>query len=272
MAKQMPPNDLVRPPTDSGESANTPTTPLPPASHSRLSAAVPFQPTVRPPICLLMVFDDGKTDGELIRIRGNRFVIGRTEGDFLIPHDEQISSKHLEIGRQLVAGRHRWVVSDLHSTNGLFLRVSRTVLNDRAEFLVGKGRYRFEFAAVSSSETVDHAEWTPAPTGTQGFGAVAPASALPALVEIVAGGIVSRTLLTKSECWIGSHSDCTICRLEDPFTEPTHIRLYRDSRGIWNAQNNRTLNGLWLKVPQIIVEESCLCQIGEQRLRFKVGG
>jgi hypothetical protein len=31
--------------------------------------AVPFRPTVRPPVAVLTVFDDGKTDGEMIRIR-----------------------------------------------------------------------------------------------------------------------------------------------------------------------------------------------------------
>ena len=59
---------------------------------------------------------------------------------------------------------------------------------------------------------------------------------------------------------------------EDPFTEPKHIHLFRDGNGVWNAQNNKSLNGLWLKVPQVTVDDSCLCQIGEQRLRLKVGG
>jgi hypothetical protein len=42
-------------------------------------SATTFRPTVRPPVAMLMVFDDGKTDGELIRIRDHRFIIGRSD-------------------------------------------------------------------------------------------------------------------------------------------------------------------------------------------------
>ena len=99
---------------------------------------------MRPPVAVLTIFDDGKTDGELIRIRDHRFIIGRTEGDLCIPLDGRISSRHLEITHQIVGGLHRWVVTDLQSTHGMFVRVSRTALADKAEFLVGNGRYRFD--------------------------------------------------------------------------------------------------------------------------------
>jgi pSer/pThr/pTyr-binding forkhead associated (FHA) protein len=97
-------------------------------ASSKAPEVTPFRPTLRPPICILTILDDGKSEGEVVRIRSNRFIIGRTEGDLLLPHDEQISSRHIEITRQLVGGQQRWVVTDLQSTNGLFLRVSRTVL------------------------------------------------------------------------------------------------------------------------------------------------
>src|SRR5438105_9792675 len=62
-----------------------------PAATKPPDAAL-FRPTLRPPICTLTILDDGKSEGEIVRVRGNRFVIGRTEGDFLLPHDEQVSS------------------------------------------------------------------------------------------------------------------------------------------------------------------------------------
>jgi hypothetical protein len=235
------------------------------------ATASPYRPTLRPPICILTVLDDGKTEGEVIRIRGNRFVIGRSEGDLLIPHDEQISSKHIEITRQVIGGAHRWVVTDLQSTNGLFLRVSRSVLTDKSEFLVGKGRFRFEPANASSSDTADYSSLTPDPRGTVRFNDVAQTSLHPALVELVAGGIGNRILMTKAEYWIRADASCAICRAQDPFTEPKHVRLFRDAKEVWTAQNNKSLNGLWIKVPQLNVEDGCLLQIGEQRLRLKVG-
>src|SRR5687767_9878591 len=54
------------------------------------------RPTGRPPVALLVLLDDGERSGEEIRIRGERFVLGRTEGDVTIPHDSLISGKHVE--------------------------------------------------------------------------------------------------------------------------------------------------------------------------------
>jgi DNA-directed RNA polymerase specialized sigma24 family protein len=54
--------------------------------------------------------------------------------------------------------------------------------------------------------------------------------------------------------------------------KPQHVRLYRDANGAWHAQNNKSPNGLWYRVPQIMVNDACLFQIGEQRLRLRAGG
>src|SRR5262249_25495884 len=129
-------------PADRAPSAQPP--PIVQTAPAPFQAVRPFRPTFRPPIAILTVFDDGKNEGELIRIRDQKFVIGRTEGDLRIPIDGRMSSRHVEITLQNVAGTYRWVVTDLQSTHRMFVRVSRTVLNDRAEFLVGNGRYRFE--------------------------------------------------------------------------------------------------------------------------------
>src|SRR5262245_8973242 len=53
-----------------------------------LDDAVPAErPRDRPPMALLCILDDGKADGEWVRLRGDRCLIGRTEGDVRIPHD-----------------------------------------------------------------------------------------------------------------------------------------------------------------------------------------
>src|SRR5271170_3053914 len=67
--------------------------PAPVPAQSAARPAVPFRPTVRPPVAVLTVFDDGKTDGEMIRIRDHRFIIGRAEGDLCIPLDGRMSAK-----------------------------------------------------------------------------------------------------------------------------------------------------------------------------------
>src|SRR5271165_6711266 len=230
-----------------------------------------FRPTVRPPVAVLTVCDDGKLDGEVIRIRDQRFVIGRSEGDLKIPIDGRISSRHVEITLQTVGGLHRWVVTDLQSTHGMFVRVSRTVLADKAEFLVGNGRYRFDEPQADADDTLDQ----PANAGnfsqTQGLSEGPGLFRPPALTELIGKEIGNRILLVKNEYWIGSDPSCPICRPDDPFCEPRHVRLYRGgSRGGWHAEHHKTLNGLWLRMPQITVESTAQFQIGEQRFQLRV--
>jgi hypothetical protein len=233
--------------------------------------SIPYRPTARPPVAMLTMCDDGKDDGAVIRILSHRFVIGRTEGDLRIEIDRRISGRHVEITLQTVAGRHhRWVLTDLESTNGLFVRVSCTRLADQSELLVGKGRYRFDAprnleGASTKVFTKEHRRgethpWHDDTTTTQP----------PALTELVGNEIGNRVVLLKPEYWIGSDAACPICRPHDPFCEPRHARVYRNARGVWQAENNKTQNGLWMRMSQVAVDSVVHFQIGEQRFRLRV--
>jgi pSer/pThr/pTyr-binding forkhead associated (FHA) protein len=243
-----------------------------PKPSSPAAGANLFRPTLRAPVALLTVLDDGKNDGEVLRLRTDRFVIGRAEGDFLIPHDSLISARHLEINRHRTGEQYRWVITDLKSTNGLFVRCSRIALVDQAEFLVGKGRYRFEPPGGGLPNTLDDPGAEVQRGSTNALGTDVAALLHPALIELLGEKMLSRLPLAKPEYWIGSHPACSICRVGDPFVEPQHVRLRREANGAWHAQNNKSPNGLWLRVPQVTVADSCAFQIGEQRFRLKVGG
>lgn len=58
--------------------------------------------------------------------------------------DEQISKRHVALTRQLVSGEFRWVVTELQSRNGMFVRVNKAPLSNQAEVLIGSGRYRLD--------------------------------------------------------------------------------------------------------------------------------
>jgi hypothetical protein len=90
-----------------GQRQNVPVEPKPSPGAGR--PASPYRPTVRPPVPILTVFDDGKIDDEVIRLRGPKFTIGRTERDLRFPMDGRMSSRHVEITHQVVGGLHRWV-------------------------------------------------------------------------------------------------------------------------------------------------------------------
>jgi pSer/pThr/pTyr-binding forkhead associated (FHA) protein len=238
-------------------------TALEPAA-SRL--AMPFRPTTRPPVALLTVCDDGKTDSEVIRIRNPRFVIGRTEGDLCIPIDGRISSRHVEISLQAIGGTPRWVVTDLQSTHGLYVRVSRVLLADEAEFLVGGGRYEFDARQHAPGISADE----PGFSRTHGWPDAATTGRPPTLTELLGAEIGNRVLLTNPEYWIGSDPTCAFHRPHDPFCEPRHVRLYRKPSGAWHAENNKSPNGLWVRMSQITVDAMVQFQIGEQRFRLRV--
>lgn len=270
-AAAAPPAPAPQPPAVAGPlglaAATAPSAELP----SMPRAAAPYRPTFRPPVALLTVCDDGKKDGEVFRLRTDRFVIGRTEGDLLLPHDGLVSGRHVEITRQRTGDGWRWLVSDLRTTNGLFVRVSRADLVDGAEFLVGRGRYRFE-APAALGAAIAAGPIGPGSDVTRPWGAEAPGLCTPVLAELLAGMEAARFPLVAEAYWIGSDPACAVCRANDPFAEPRHVRLARAGKGDWEARNNNAANGLWLRVAEICVNGVCLFQAGEQRFSLTVGG
>lgn len=229
-----------------------------------------FRPTHRPPVPLLVVCDDGKKTGEVIRIRGTRFVIGRTEGDLQLASDEMVSARHAEIACQQIGGGYRWVVADLQSRNGLYVRVHRTDLANGTEFLVGLGRYRFDIPSQHfGGETTDLIPGLVDGSGTRGQDSET--ELRPLLTELTTDGSGVRIPLLAAEAWIGRDPACVVCRPNDPFVAPRHVCLaWNQKKQVWGAWNNKTENGLWIRVPQIVVNRQCSFQVGEQRFQLSV--
>ena len=227
-----------------------------------------FKPSLRPPVALLIVFDNGADDGETVRVRGERFVIGRSEGDLLLPHDGQVSGRHAELVRHHNDdGSWDWVLTDLGSTNGTFVRAGSAVLKDGQELLIGRTRYRFDAGMTAPTPDGD-APALPRTTVTWDSDAGPP---LPSLVELLPSGVGARLPLLESEYWAGAdRTACAIVPTDDPFVSPRHARLTRDAKGRWHIANNKSVNGVWLRVEQMELASSCQFQIGEQRFSFKV--
>ncbi len=231
-----------------------------------------FRPTVRPPIAILTVMDDGSSAGEHVRIRDGEFIIGRSEGDLKLPFDELLSSRHVAITQQVVSGAWRWVVTDLQSRNGVFFRVSRAPVVPNAEFLVGRGCYRLHIIQHAGPDT---AVWDGAKRGSPATKAIlADAQAgTEMLIEVVRGGDGSRTTLVNTAYSIGAGRSCDIVRTNDPFTAETHARLVRNENGTWMIENLSARNGVWLRLPQVGIVRGGTCefQAGEQRFRLAFG-
>jgi pSer/pThr/pTyr-binding forkhead associated (FHA) protein len=240
-------------------------------------AAVPVEvegqaerPVIRPPLALLCVLDDGRADGEWVRLRADVTVIGRTEGDVRIPHDAAISGQHAQLVRQRCPQGYRWALVDLRSTNGTFVRIGSTILRNENEWIIGSGRYRFE-AGAPPAPAVD-APGAPPQTTQAWSGAVPVRSLVPSLVEMSPAGPVNRVALTLPEYWIGRDAKtCAIARPDDVLVNARHARLYRDPKGQWHIENNKSLNGLWLRIMEPMpLGTACQFRVGEQRFIFRV--
>lgn len=227
-----------------------------------------FRPALRSPTPILTICDDGLEAGEAVRIRKKEFVIGRTEGDLTIPHDGQMSSRHAAVKQTMVKDAVRWALVDLGSKNGTFVRVSHAVLEDGMELVVGCTRLRFENkSAVQAAKAKPAAAeqttqlWQPPPSGNNA----------PAIVEVTSDGTARRLLLNRQEVWLGKDAaHCQMVLSADPFVSARHARIRCDDGGRWVIENNKSVNGVWLKVDQIVFKDSCRFMLGEQTFLIQV--
>jgi pSer/pThr/pTyr-binding forkhead associated (FHA) protein len=232
----------------------------PPLAPDAEETAPAFRPRQRPPMALLMIFDDGRHSGQEVRIRGDVTTIGRTQGDLVIPHDERMSGRHAEIRRINEDGNWKWLLADLGSTNGTFVRVHKCSIRSGQELMIGHRRFRFEDVSNGpAAEPSDHkrtATWA-APVVTA------------ALVELTSQNDGHRYPVSGADQWIGRSADCAV-PLDDPMIADHHARLTRDERG-WRLESHEARDGIWLRIDKPVpVDRSCAFQLGEQRFLLKV--
>jgi pSer/pThr/pTyr-binding forkhead associated (FHA) protein len=227
-----------------------------------------FRPTQRPATPLLLVLDDGSEEGELIRIRGDAFAIGRSEGDLIVAHDSQISGRHAELRATVSKDKRRWHLADLSSTNGTYVRVSHAALEHGQEFIVGRTRFRFEQPQADDAKKVPPG---PAAGATRPWQSGPQNPLTPALVEVVATGSGRRTLIAEKELWIGKDPGyCQAVLTDDPFASARHARIHRDDAGRWVVENNKSLNGVWLRIKRLAIHDSCRFLLGEQQFLVRI--
>lgn len=227
----------------------------------------PYRPMNRPNMGLLCVLDDGDDSGELLRIRQSSFVIGRVDGNLVIPHDVGISGRHAELSRRVENGVSTWHLRDLQSTNGTFVRASSVVLYHDQEILICNHQFRMEYADVGPTTTEQ-------PNATRKWDALSrdsiSKSAQAFLVEISQGHPIRRHALTAQEYWIGRDPQQCAIVVDDPMIDPRHARLSRDAKNRWVIANNRSLNGVWARIQDVALGRGGYFQCGEQRFFFNV--
>lgn len=239
-----------------------------PTAVEALGEAAAFRPAHRPPMALLCLLDDGREDGEWFRLRRDRTLIGRSEGDVLVPHDGLLSSKHAEVVRILDQGQYRWFLHDLMSTNGTFVRVHSAVMRQGTEIMVGGNRFRFDSAEPGPSLLALPGDSSPR---NKPWDTATPIEVVSSLVQLLPQGEGQRFFLKGLENTLGSdprHS--TLPVPNDPLLARRHAKIVRDGKGRWRIEDGASVNGTWLRVTRHPLEAACQIQVGEQRLLFKV--
>lgn len=234
---------------------------------------VAFRPVLRPPMALLCLLDDGREEGQWVRLRQDVTVIGRTEGDIIVPHDNSMSGRHAAIQREAVKGRYRWVLTDLQSTNGTFVRAASTILKHGQQILLGGRRYRFDAAQAGAAALAAAAAAEPEqPAGTRCWQSVKSSDLLPSLVELTSQGADGqRLLLNQEENWIGRDlAQCSVTLVNDLLVSPRHARLYRDAKGLWHLENAGSRNGTWIRIDRLVLDSVGQFQLGEQRFLLRI--
>lgn len=225
-----------------------------------------YSPRRRPPTARLDVLDDGSTtSGQIIRIRKDEFTIGRKDGDLVIEHDLDMSARHAVVKRLTEKGQQRWVLQDLGSTNGTFIRVARAPLADGSEVLLGEDRYKIEIDH-SPSTTEDVSAQNGA---TRMYQVVAKPSVAVLTLRLKSIGDTSRQYAIDGRgATIGADQHKCEIAIADDFLSVVHARIaYSGDK--WLIEDLGSLNGVWLSIRQVCLEKSAEFQLGEQRFRFQ---
>lgn len=245
----------------------TPSTVAQPQAGNDASRVLAFRPTHRQPLALLTILDDGSRDeGESIRIRDAKYAIGREEGHLTLPFDPDISREHAELRCQHQKGRFRWYLIDKKSTNGTFVRAFRASLSKESELIIGGRRYLFRLPEPGQEATETKALQTqayraPSRTILEQF--------VPRLTEAGVAEQAARSFaIGGKETHLGSDSACQIVIQEDPFVSPRHARFYQDESGRWMIEDQRSVNGIWIRIKRFAIDKQTEFQLGQQRFRF----
>jgi len=220
-------------------------------------------------MAVLKIVDDGGQSAEEVRLRKSSFVIGRTEGDLVLGNDPLLSGRHAELERVCQAGRWSWLLRDLNSTNGSFVLVKGMILRENMEILISRNRFRFVAAGPSEEETED-AEPASAPANLRQTvkwqaPAVSPAPDRPFLVELLHTG-EGRKFPLREDCqFIGRDPQrCRIFLPEDESLDLCHAKISCDAQHRWRVEDCNSVNGVWLRVPEIALAAHSSFLLGEQ--------
>lgn len=248
-----------------GDGSDDDTGPITSGPFSQSTSEHEFRPTLRPPVPVLTVLDDGSQEvGEDYRMRGETLSIGRTSGTIVIPNDVSISGTHAEIRRMPWKGGWQWHLHDAGSVNGTFVRCVRAILHDNAILILGARRFRLRNPLVPTSVDLEAGQ-TRIHDGRD-----IPSMVWPTLAEASGKPGALEFPIRLDEVSIGRAGSGADIELDDPLLASNHATLRRQRDGTWQIASEQTKNGIWVSVSAVALSSHCFFRCGEQRFRFVI--
>lgn len=222
----------------------------------------PFRPMLRPRIPVVSCLDDGGVaTGQDFRLRDEKFLIGRTEGDVTISCDKTMSARHAVIQRVNHRGHYEWQLEDLGTANGTFVRVASSLFFDDTIVIVGGRRFRMESPVVSLQASDDD--------GTRYVDAQACHSGIwPKLVETGKDDKALSFEIRKPRVTVGALGGGCDISIDDPYLAKHHATISHHASGRLKISAEKSVNGVWANVRTIQLTRYCFFRCGEQVFRF----
>jgi len=224
----------------------------------------PVRPMLRPGVPVLTALDDGMlSEGEDFRLRHDTFTIGRSEGDFVIPTDRTLSGRHAEIQRVETRGQFSWMLVDLDTANGTFVRVNSANFFADTIVILGARRFRLVQPFADLRKSGDDSTTLLDKRHT-------PADLWPTLTETGTSATALKFPIHHHEATIGRlGGGCTIS-VDDPHLAKHHATITRSTSGVWKIRPGKTSNGVWVNIRTIALTPHCHFRCGEQYFRFVI--
>ncbi len=166
----------------------------------------------------LVVIEADGSEGMTFTLHDRPVDVGRSEGDILVKEDPYVSPRHA----RLVPDAGRWIVRDLASTNGVYLRLKKPYALQDADLLL-LGQEVLQFQLVSEPEKgLGHASQH----GTLLFGSPITSRSARLCQRTVEGIIRDVYYLHRDETIIGRETG-DIVFTADPFLSRRHAMIRR---------------------------------------------
>ena len=232
-----------------------------------LEESVAFAPRRRPWYPQLSILDDHSTEaGEIVRLRKDSFTLGRAACDLSFPAEGLMSGTHARISLQEIAANHwEWVLEDMSSRNGVFLRQVEFPLLPGNEFLLGGTK-----VMVHGDCQLNRKSNEPIPFWSAFEADLERIRSKPEL-EICSYlfSQESHTVQLKGRrLQLGRHAEGATAFAVDPFVEPVHATVQKTESHSWKIIDQKSLNGIWVRVRRAVLSQTTSFILGEQRFRF----